>query len=115
MSISSEVAAAPLATPHSHPPAGLLQMVTTFVSVHLSAATQVQTQRVHAEVAQSKVSRRELPEIRMREVADHDSIDDCWLVVYDRVYDVTQFLSTVSGILVEMSITMLLHSEPNGV
>lgn len=36
--------------------------------------------------------------IALGEVADHDSMDDCWIVLYDRVYDVTRFLDTVSGI-----------------
>lgn len=37
-----------------------------------------------------------LPEISLLEVSQHDSFDDCWLVIYDRVYDVTSFLQSVS-------------------
>jgi cytochrome b involved in lipid metabolism len=35
--------------------------------------------------------------ISLAEVGDHDTVDDCWIVLYDRVYDVTQFLDTVSA------------------
>lgn len=33
--------------------------------------------------------------ISLREVFEHDNYDDCWIVLYDRVYDVTQFLNQV--------------------
>lgn len=36
------------------------------------------------------------PIISLKEVADHDSYDDCWIVLYDRVYDVTNFLHEVN-------------------
>lgn len=32
----------------------------------------------------------------LSEVADHDSYNDCWIVLYDRVYDVTNFLNQVT-------------------
>lgn len=35
------------------------------------------------------------PVISLKDVADHDSYDDCWIVLYDRVYDVTKFLNEV--------------------
>lgn len=34
--------------------------------------------------------------ISLLEVAEHDSMDDCWIVLYDRVYDITKFLNSVS-------------------
>lgn len=34
----------------------------------------------------------------LKEVAAHDSWDDCWVIIYDRVYDITKFLELV-GIL----------------
>lgn len=34
----------------------------------------------------------------LSEVADHDSYNDCWLVLYDRVYNVTEFLNQVTEI-----------------
>ncbi|PSN54790.1 hypothetical protein C0J52_01981 [Blattella germanica] len=37
------------------------------------------------------------PVISLDEVAFHDMNDDCWLVLYDRVYDVTQFLRDHPG------------------
>lgn len=36
------------------------------------------------------------PIITLKEVAEHDSYDDCWIVLYDRVYDVTKFLNEVN-------------------
>lgn len=38
-----------------------------------------------------------LPEISLQMVAEHDSHDDCWIIVYDRVYDVTLFLAEHPG------------------
>lgn len=32
----------------------------------------------------------------LKQVSDHDSWDDCWIVIYDRVYDITKFLELVS-------------------
>lgn len=37
-----------------------------------------------------------LKQISLNEVANHDSWDDCWVIIYDRVYDITQFLHQVS-------------------
>lgn len=38
-----------------------------------------------------------VPEITLEEVSHHDSFDDCWIVIYDRVYDVTHFLREHPG------------------
>lgn len=37
------------------------------------------------------------PIISLSEVAEHDSCNDCWIVLYDRVYDVTDFLHEVNS------------------
>lgn len=37
-----------------------------------------------------------LKHISLDEVLYHDSSDDCWIIIYDRVYDVTDFLRQVS-------------------
>jgi cytochrome b involved in lipid metabolism len=37
-----------------------------------------------------------LKQITLCEVLEHDSLDDCWIIIYDRVYDITNFLSSVS-------------------
>ncbi|XP_014479439.1 PREDICTED: cytochrome b5 isoform X2 [Dinoponera quadriceps] len=42
-------------------------------------------------------SRDELPTIDLDEVAWHDTPDDCWLVIYDYVYDCTEFLKNHPG------------------
>uniref|UniRef100_A0A1A9WLM5 Cytochrome b5 heme-binding domain-containing protein n=1 Tax=Glossina brevipalpis TaxID=37001 RepID=A0A1A9WLM5_9MUSC len=38
-----------------------------------------------------------LPEICLETVAQHDDYSDCWIVIYDRVYDVTNFLQDHPG------------------
>ncbi|XP_034474363.1 cytochrome b5 [Drosophila innubila] len=45
----------------------------------------------------SKVELLSVAEITLEEVAHHDSFDDCWIVIYDRVYDVTEFLREHPG------------------
>ncbi|KAH8377904.1 hypothetical protein KR093_007825 [Drosophila rubida] len=47
--------------------------------------------------AKSKTELVSVPEITLEEVSQHDSFDDCWIVIYDRVYDVTQFLREHPG------------------
>ena len=37
----------------------------------------------------------ELREIQLSEVRKHCTLSDAWMVVYDKVYDVTQFLMEV--------------------
>jgi Cytochrome b5-like Heme/Steroid binding domain len=40
-----------------------------------------------------------LKHISLEEVLDHDTCDDCWVIIYDRVYDITPFLDLVSSII----------------
>ncbi|XP_023016115.1 uncharacterized protein [Leptinotarsa decemlineata] len=35
--------------------------------------------------------------ITMKEVSCHDDPSDCWIIIYDRVYDVTEFLNEHPG------------------
>ncbi|KAL6257394.1 hypothetical protein P5V15_010966 [Pogonomyrmex californicus] len=42
-------------------------------------------------------SHDELRTITLDEVAWHDTLDDCWLVIYDYVYDCTEFLKNHPG------------------
>lgn len=37
-----------------------------------------------------------LKQYTLDEVRLHDSWGDCWIIIYDRVYDITQFLHQVS-------------------
>jgi cytochrome b involved in lipid metabolism len=34
----------------------------------------------------------ELPTYTLKEVSYHDNLDDCWVVIYDRIYDITNFI-----------------------
>lgn len=34
--------------------------------------------------------------ISLNEVSFHDTCDDCWTIIYDRVYDITNFFDNVS-------------------
>jgi len=45
----------------------------------------------------STKGRTGLREITLQEVSEHDCYDDCWVVIYDRVYDVTKFLREHPG------------------
>ena len=40
---------------------------------------------------------KDLPIFTLDEVSYHDRDDDCWMVIYDQVYDVTNFLNTHPG------------------
>lgn len=46
---------------------------------------------VKDEVDESKI------EISLEEMSKHCSYDDCWIVIYDKVYDITNFISSVSS------------------
>lgn len=39
-------------------------------------------------------------EISLEEMSKHCSYDDCWIVIYDKVYDITKFISSVSSYIV---------------
>ena len=47
------------------------------------------------EEASCTSSEAEIPQISLREVGDHCSMEDAWIVFYDRVYDITNFLYEV--------------------
>ena len=49
--------------------------------------------------AVEEVSEEGLPIITLEEVKNHFSLQDAWMVVYDRVYNVTSFLAEVCKIL----------------
>lgn len=48
---------------------------------------------------ESEIDKR-LKQITLAEVADHDCYDDCWIIIYDRVYDLTKFLRSVSPCII---------------
>ncbi len=39
----------------------------------------------------------ELPYYTFEEVSEHDNEDDCWIVIHDKVYDVTPYLESHPG------------------
>lgn len=50
---------------------------------------------------ESEIDKR-LKKISLKEVSDHDCSNDCWIIIYDRVYDVTEFLNHVSIIYLKL-------------
>ncbi|KAL7739763.1 hypothetical protein ACLKA6_015003 [Drosophila palustris] len=68
---------------------------------HLSSSSKSNSNDVlimpSVEKIKTKAELVSVPEITLEEVAQHDSYDDCWIVIYDRVYDVTQFLREHPG------------------
>ena len=60
----------------------------TIRSIFLSSATSTSGK-------ESEIDKK-LKQITLQEVSDHDCYEDCWIIIYDRVYDVTAFLDHVS-------------------
>ena len=48
-----------------------------------------------SEGEKEKDSGRELPKYSWEEVAEHNSAESLWIVVQDKVYDVTKFMEEV--------------------
>lgn len=74
-------------------------ITTTLRTLRVSKSTQF-TVTNNEDLLSEKKSRRI---ISLNEVSEHDSYDDCWIVVYDRVYDVTNFLKEVDKNANEMT------------
>ena len=49
-----------------------------------------------SEGEKEKESGRELPKYSWEEVAKHNSAESLWIVVQDKIYDVTKFMEEVS-------------------
>lgn len=47
--------------------------------------------------AEEDSSKKELPKYSWEEIAKHNSAESLWLVVHDKVYDVTKFMEEVSS------------------
>ena len=52
--------------------------------------------------AVEEVSEEGLPIITLEEVKNHFSLQDAWMVVYDRVYNVTSFLAEVCNMAIRV-------------
>ncbi|TMW47405.1 hypothetical protein DOY81_007517 [Sarcophaga bullata] len=61
----------------------------------VSPASQQQKQQPPLKVLTAQ--KASLPVIPLEAVAKHDDYSDCWVVIYDRVYDVTSFLQDHPG------------------
>jgi len=46
-------------------------------------------------VTQKNDSNDDLPQYTLEDVSNHDMPHDCWVILYDKVYDVTSFLQEV--------------------
>ncbi|KAI1282112.1 Cytochrome b5 [Halotydeus destructor] len=64
---------------------------------HGQAPTQNGAQPASSPVTPTSPPVAECPEYTLDQVADHCSPDDCWLVIYDKVYNVTNFLNLHPG------------------
>jgi len=83
----------------------MLQTITNFVST-ISSTTNTLLSQHHWQNVDSKASitgknvkidPESLPQYTLSEVSEHCMPDDCWIIVFDRVYDVTDFLDEHPG------------------
>ena len=63
----------------------LSTQVATFITVAAKSISETWNQ-------QQQSSKKCLPEFSLSEVAEHNNSNDCWIVIYDKVYDITKFL-----------------------
>lgn len=70
----------------------MLQTLSNFVHQGWQSATST-----FGSEAKPKIDIDDLPEFTLSEVSEHWQPDDCWIVVFDRVYDVTQFVDEHPG------------------
>ena len=59
-------------------------------NVASKAATQTKAPEPRKEV-------EDLPEYSLADVSEHATLSDCWIVMFDRVYDVTKFIDEHPG------------------
>ncbi len=48
-------------------------------------------------VGHASENENKLNQISLSEVSEHDNLDDCWIVIYDKVYDISNFFDQVSS------------------
>lgn len=82
----------------------LEKQVTNVLSVAFKHITQSWSLNVPSNTSSSeeqsclaKSTVETLPEYTLSQVAEHTSPSDCWIVIYDKVYDVSTFLSQHLG------------------
>ncbi|CAH1117891.1 unnamed protein product [Phaedon cochleariae] len=69
-------------------------IVSGFLSNALAATVQLS---VNAQESSTKDCTPGEKVITMKEVSWHDEADDCWIIIYDRVYDISDFLDEHPG------------------
>lgn len=74
------------------------------IPVHENKKGSVETKKNDFKIVRNRIIRgksheeeKKLRPISLDEVAWHDTIDDCWIVVYDYVYDCTDFVKNHPG------------------
>lgn len=67
------------------------------MDVHQLLRTRAANSSLDQQHEDKKRSSKNLRTINLKEVAWHDSQDDCWVTIYDYVYDCTQFLERHPG------------------
>lgn len=73
---------------------GVLESATDFIANTLRTLIFTPTT---PSVGHASENDNKLNQISLKEVAEHDTIEDCWVVIYDRVYDITNFFDLVSN------------------
>lgn len=77
---------------------GQSMLILALRTLRLSKSNQLNQFAVNAD-EQILAEEKCRPTISLREVLEHDCIDDCWIVLFDRVYNVTDFLHQVKILL----------------
>lgn len=78
------------------PNTSFLQLAMTALRLTTSAAANVTKNSSISDRNNNTVRHRK--QYTLDEVSYHDTFGDCWIVLYDRVYDISNFLQVVSNV-----------------
>lgn len=68
------------------------QLLSTQVATFITVAAKSISETWNQQQQSSQVCKKISPEFTLSEVAEHNNSEDCWIVIYDKVYDITKFL-----------------------
>lgn len=85
-------------------------LLTNFFSKPFSSKTVAELENSVTAIFSTSVSLKNSQDnrrvITMEEVSRHDEPDDCWIIIFDRIYDVTFFLDEVSNFMTILGFLM---------